>query len=440
MKRSEHIKSAILILILCILTCTACVKRDNSNTSGNKTTAAETESQTGTENVRYNTQDTVILIGVESDKSQISVQSISNPGKIYILNYSSGTSIKNKYDSEILINQVEKGEIIDVYYVAGTQKLIAMQESKQAWENDNVTNWNMEYDEKLMSIGGINYKYDDNTFIFSGKKEIDIENISGVDTLVVRGIDKQIYSMVVKTGHGYIKLADTKNFVGGMVDVGGKIMTVITEDMVIVAPEGEYTLTASKNGKGGSATVKVERDDEVTVSLSGFQGEVDKNGALKLNIKPDGVEADVFVDGVKVDITEVVDLSYGVHKLRIASDSYDDYVETITISSIYMNKTIDLSNQAQTSTEQTTASSETATTESSVMAADNKVTISKPEGASLYLDGVFKGTIPLTMTKEAGEHTVVLRKTGCESVVYTVDFSDDKYNVSLSFPEMEKSN
>ena len=439
MIRSEYIKPAILILIICICVCTSCVKREKGTTSASNTTEAETDSDS--ENVRYNTKDTVILRGLDMAKSQISVQSISDSGKIYILNYNSGTSIKNKYDSEILINRMEIGEIADVYYVAGTQKLIAIQESKNAWENNCVTKWNMNYEDKLMTIGDANYEYDDKTFIFSGKKTIDIENISNVDTLVVRGIDRHIYSMVVKTGHGYIKLTDTANFIGGIVDLGNKIMTVITEDMVIVAPEGEYTLTAFKNGKGGSTTVKVERDDELTVSLSGFQGEIEKNGAVKFNIQPAGVDADVFVDGVKVDITDVVDLPYGVHKLKITSDSYNDYNENITVSSIYMNKTVDLSkqNETETSAEKESSTEKTTSQEGESSGADNKVTISKPEGASLYFDGIYMGTIPLTIEKEVGEHIVILRQTGYKSVSYNVVFSDDTYNVSLSFPQMEEN-
>lgn len=439
MRRLRHTVAACLILAVCILAWTGCVKRNKEKNV--QETSSTVESETG--DVRYNTEDTVVITDIDREKLQISVQSIDNNGKIYILNYNSGTSIKNKYDAEVLISKISVGEIVDVYYVAGTQKLIAMKESDAAWENDSVTKWDMDYDNKIMSIGGENYKYGDNIFIKSGRKTIDIKTISGVDTLVVRGIENNIYSITVKTGHGYVKLTDTANMIGGMVEIG-KIMTVITEDMVIVAPEGEYTLTASKNGKGGSATVKVERDDEVTVSLSGFEGEIEKNGAVKFNIQPAGTAVNVFVDGKEVDISEVVDLPYGVHKLRITSDGYEDYTEEITISSIYMNKTVDLSNTEE-ETETTSddgdgndTEDETDDDEKSTSSADNKLTISKPEGASLYFDGIFKGTVPLTIEKEPGSHTVILRETGYESVVYNVDFSDDENNVNLSFPDLEK--
>lgn len=440
----------VLALAMCLLLTAGCVKRDKSNkiNSEKLTTQGETTTK---ENVRYNTQDTAIITDIDTDNSRISVRGVGSNGKLYILNYTGGTSIKSKYGNEMLISQLQIGQIFNVYFIAGTQKLIAMEESSDIWENDYVTTWDIDYDLKLMTIGGERYQYDDSTYIYSGKKTIDIRNISGVDSLIVRGRDKQIYSIVVKTGHGYIRLTDTANMVGGMVDVGGKIMTLITEDMVIVAPEGEYTLWAAKDGRGGETKVKVNRDDEVTVSLSGFYGEVEKNGALKLTVLPEGARYSVSIDGKEMAATDIFDLSYGTHKLLITSGDYEDYTETITIKSIYTTKTIDLANPEGTTTsssvqtttganEQTTTKSNSETDTTTSQTGSSKVTINKPEGASVYIDGMFKGTIPFTTTKEPGTHSVILRQTGYQSVVYNVEFSNDTSDVNISFPAMEKSN
>lgn len=440
----------VLALAMCLLLTAGCVKRDKSNkiNSEKLTTQGETTTK---ENVRYNTQDTAIITDIDTDNFRISVRGVGSNGKLYILNYTGGTSIKSKYGNEMLISQLQIGQIFNVYFIAGTQKLIAMEESSDIWENDYVTTWDIDYDLKLMTIGGERYQYDDSTYIYSGKKTIDIRNISGVDSLIVRGRDKQIYSIVVKTGHGYIRLTDTANMVGGMVDVGGKIMTLITEDMVIVAPEGEYTLWAAKDGRGGETKVKVNRDDEVTVSLSGFYGEIEKNGALKLTVLPEGARYSVSIDGKEMAATDIFDLSYGTHKLLITSGDYEDYTETITIKSIYTTKTIDLANPEGTTTsssvqtttganEQTTTKSNSETDTTTSQTGSSKVTINKPEGASVYIDGMFKGTIPFTTTKEPGTHSVILRQTGYQSVVYNVEFSNDTSDVNISFPAMEKSN
>lgn len=434
----KHIVGSILMPLLCVALLFGCGKENNEK----KVTATTTEQETQAAE-RYNTVDKVILLSVDTSNSTISVRGVGDTGKLYILNYNSGTGFKNKYDGDILISQLELGDILDVYYVAGTQKLIMAQACKDTWENDTVTVWDMDYDSRIMMIGGERYQYNDSTLIISGKKLIDIKQISGVDTLVVRGKDKQIYSISIKTGHGYIKLQDTANMVGGMVDIGGKIMTVITENMIIAAPEGEHTLWAAKDGKGGSTTVKVERDQEVYVSLSGFQGEIEKNGALNLNIYPSNVNCNIFVDGVEYTEEGVIDLSYGRHVLRITSDKYEDYVETIVINSIYTNKAVRLDGSTDTTEEEDTDSKETTSGsvigETGTVANDNTVTVNNPEGASLYIDGDFVGIIPLTMEKKSGEHSAILRQTGYKSVYYNIEFSDDTANVSISFPSMEEN-
>ncbi len=423
MKRQRKIFLIGIITILCLVAMTGCVKRKKAP-SGNANVETDT---TIKDNVRYNAQDTAIITEIDSKNSQISVVSVSDKDKKYILNYNKGTSIKNKYGSEIMMSDMYVGEIVDVFYVAGTQKLINMQASLKMWENDSVTRWNIDYDSSVMTIGDNNYKYSEDLFIESNGKKIKIDSISSVDTLMVKGIDSQIYSIVVKTGHGYIRLTDSTNLVGGIVQIGNKLMTEITKDMVIVAPEGEYTLTASKDGKGGSTNVNVKRDDEVTVSLSGFHGEIEKNGSVKFTIKPEEASINLFIDGKEVNENDVIDLSYGVHDILITSDSYVDYKEKITINSLYINKTIDLS-KVEKETETTSGSSEEA-----------KVTISKPVGASLYLDGIYMGSIPHTFEKEAGTHVVILRQSGYDTVVYNIELSDDSKDVNLSFPNMEKS-
>ena len=162
------------------------------------------------------------------------------------------------------------------------------------------------------------------------------------------------------------------------------------------------------------------------------------------------MSCNVFIDGEQADISDIVDLSYGTHKLYVTSDGYTDYTETITIKSIYTTKTIDLANPegttASESTETTTGSGEETTSKSDLepdtttsQTGSSKLTINKPEGASVYIDGVFKGTIPLTTSKTAGEHSVILRQTGYKSVVYNVEFSDDTSDANISFPEMEES-
>lgn len=461
----------LFIFINCLVVFSGCVKRTGSTggTAGLYREKEETATEVTDTDARRGSTDIVVLTYIDFPASQLTVKSIGD-GRLYTLNYNGGTSIQNRFGTEILMQDMELGEVAEVSFTAGSQKLLSIKESETAWENTTVKKWSIDYDKKIMTIGSDKFIYDDNLVILSNGRQIDIHQLNSVDSLVVKGMDKKICSINVKVGHGYIRVTDETNLLGGLIEVGTNIMTVISEDMMIVAPEGTYTLTASKNGVGGSTEIVVNRDDETTVSLSGFQGEVERQGNVKFNIRPEDTQYNVFIDSRSVDAAEVIPLSYGVHKLVITSDKYTDYTEDIVVSSIYMNKTIDLA--ASKSEEETTGSEEETTVagasgeketttaktsntfgETSISSAtredgletmtaetdNNYIVVSGPVGAEIYMDGIYKGKAPVTFQKSSGSHIFVRRAEGYTTTAYSYTFDTSTRDVYIKFPELEES-
>ena len=445
---------------LCLLC--GCVKRSSGSggTAGLYTQQEETPVEATNTDGRKETAGLVIVVAKDEENSQITVQEVGTQ-ELFALNYTAGTSIQNRYGTEILMKDLELGEIAEITYVPGTQKLLSIRESEQAWENTTVSKWSVDYEKQIMTIGSDKYSFDGTLVILSDGRRIDIHELNQVDTLIVKGIDKKLCSIQVKVGHGYVRVTDETALVGGLIEIGTKIMTVISEDMIIVAPEGTYTLTASKDGVGGSKEIMVTRNDETLVSLKEFQGEVERQGNVKFNIQPEGVEYNIFIDGEAVDATQAVPLSYGVHKVVITSNKYTDYTEEIVINRIYMNKTIDLSGENSTEeveteteaettkealtedeTEETSDSEEETSSEvetRQTASRNNEVTVRGPEGAEVYLDGLYIGTAPLTFTKTAGNHIFVLRQDGYETRAYSYTFDDTENDIYIKFPDMEET-
>lgn len=461
--RLRRVFFALFMLMSVLFLCTGCVKRTSSGgrgTAGLNKKTEETTTEVETTVNRANAQDMFIVTGINLMESKVTLTNMSD-GSIQVLSYSGGTSIQNRFGTEILMQDVALGEIVDVSYISGTQKLISMKESEAAWENTTVTNWSVDYEKQMIRIGSEQFSYGKDLKIFSGAEEIDIHELHIIDALIVKGIDKKIYSISVSTGHGYVKIINETNMIGGLVEIGTDIMTAITEDMIIVAPEGSYTLTASKEGVGGSKEIHVMRGKETIVSISEFQGELKRQGSLRLNVIPEGVQFSVFIDGKPVDINNDIELSYGVHRIVITSDKYVDYEESVIISSVYTNKTIDLSVDEEEETtgketetgsqeeETTTVGSEEETTETSGNESEMEVTLTKtynnlvvisgPEDAEVYLDGVSIGTAPMTFAKKSGQHIFVLRQDGYETEAYTYIFDSTTEDVYIKFPEMKES-
>lgn len=455
-----------VLLSMCVAFTLLSCKSGGGTTDGREVAGINGPSkatETTEESTRYNATDLAIVTNIDTNKTTITFKSLNN-NSVYDLTYSGGTRFKSKNGSELLISQIDLGEIVDVYYVAGGQKLIQMEESSSAFRNESVTNFSINYEHRKITIGNSQYVLDSNVVVKSDGRDITIEEITDVDELAVKGIGTNVKSILVKKGHGYVRLADETNFIGGLIELGDHVITEIQDDMVLVAPEGTYNLTATKGGTGGTKEITVKRDEEITVSLSEFQAAAKKYGAVKFNIGPDDAEALLYVDGNRTEYEAVVDLPYGKHYIKVTSNNYDDYEKYITVAALYTTINIDMSGEQETttSTPETTSPSEETTTSGSsesetTTASDgtgsesgttsnymrkagtyyNRVYVTTPLGAKVYLDGALQGTAAVGFAKPSGKHYILLMMDGYKSKVYTVEFDDSTEDILLSYPELE---
>ena len=422
-------------------------KTRRKNNSANETTiVAET---TVNANKRYNREEIVIVTDVDTANSRITVQNLNESAE-FTLTYNGGTVVKSKYSNQLMMEQIAPGEIARIGYVSESKKLIELQEYGDAFENTMATRWMVDYDKKLITIGSDTYSYDDNLYIVSNGKRVDIREISGIDELIVRGIGNKVYSVSVTKGHGFVKLSNTANYVGGVIEIGDRLTTIIVEDMIIAAPEGTFNLTATKNGVGGSKQIQVIRGQETLVSLGSFEQAVTRYGSVKLNVLPEDAQATLTIDGKEMDYSQLLSIPYGKHTLKLMSNNYETFTKEITISSVYSTININMSGEeetpgssteADTSTKPSTDSGQTST-EKDTTASNNPnsnnglICITAPEGAKVYFDGAYVGVSPVTIDKVEGEHTIIFKKDGYVTKSYTIDVSDDTEDMILSFPAM----
>ncbi len=156
-----------------------------------------------------------------------------------------------------------------------------------------------------------------------------------------------------------MRLDSTAFFEGGFVEIGPKIVKVITENMVIPVPAGSYVLTITKDDTTGSKEIQVAENEEIRINLTDFQSEAVRYGSVQFKISPSGAE--LIIDGKKTDYSALVDLPYGNHSVVIKKDGYSTYRETINIQNILTEYDISLIENGETSaqtTEETTTSKE----------------------------------------------------------------------------------
>ena len=450
MKRKGYF--AWIILLVCALAFAGCSSQGKKK--NNRKTTQKTQKETETTK-NTNQKATAVVLKTDIEKKEITLQELESQNR-FVLSYSGGTQIISRHDRQMTMEQVELGEIVRIEYSPNLLKLYELQLSKSSWEKSEVDNLRIDKEERRMSIGSDNYKYDSDLVSLSDGRQITLLEINDVDVLTVRGEGTQIHSIVVTRGHGYVRLKKADFFVDGLIEVGSKIMLPVSKDMLIVAPEGECRITVTKDGKGGSSDYHIKRNEETTVNVSDFQEVATRKGAVKFIIEPQ--DAQLFVDNAKVNYSEYVTLPYGNHAIQVSAEGYKTVEDTLVIDSVYMDKKIileeiedetesdkdnkdnetdsDSQESESTTKEEKSDKSSDSDEEEKVEDKDHVIKIEKPDSVSVYFDGTYKGVSPVSFGKVSGKHTITLSRGGVSNIAYSVDIPNDGEDVAFSFPDL----
>lgn len=388
----------------------------------------------------YDSADTAILVGKNEKDSTLTFLNLV-VGKKYTLSVDGTTRLYDKYGESLSLEQIEPGDVVDVTFLKSRKHLTTLQKSQQAWSYTNVERYEINTARKEISIGSGVYKLTSNTQYLSEGKNIDIMDISSTDVLGFQGIDSQILTVKVEKGHGYLRLANDAGFVGGWIEIGQKQIVRITEDMLLVVPEGSYQVNVSHKGGGGKADVVINRDEETVLDVGDFEVSNVQAGAVTFSLNPS--TAEVYIDGVRTDVSYPVTLEYGLHQIIARADGYQSITQYIRVdkeSSTFNVKLDEVRPQGIESTNSTSGSSSGSTSGSSASGEEYKVYIEAPEGVEVYLDGNYVGISPCSFKKVSGVHVIILRKTGYETKSYTVQVDNDDKDASYSFVDLVRSN
>ena len=70
------------------------------------------------------------------------------------------------------------------------------------------------------------------------------------------------------------------------------------------------------------------------------------------------------------------------------------------------------------------------------MDAEHSISIQAPAGASVYINGVYKGIAPLKIEKPLGVTYITLLKEGYQQITHTVNIKDDGEDKYFTFPNL----
>ena len=293
-------------------------------------TAEASDDEMGDMEAAWTNDEIYVVISIDTEKRLIGLALPDSPRTVQY-GYTQATQILDDHGQFMSTAKLVPGRVVTIGELDDEAKLTTIQLARSAWYQENISRFSVDPSIGMLVIGDTKYRYDEHLRVFSGDQEISLEQVSENDVISVQGLDKQILSVQVTTGHGTIALMNTELFEGGWISLGTKIYAKVTPDMTLEVPEGTYELSVANDGYGDSKTIEVERAQVTTVDLNEYKGEGPKTCLVTFEIHVQ--DALLYIDGEPVEYDQPVELRYGVYSLTVIADGFETWERQLVIHS-----------------------------------------------------------------------------------------------------------
>ena len=421
------------------------------------------------------------MVKKDAKAGTIQLQNIAT-SKRYTLGYDGTTRIFDKNDVAISMQQLKEGSVVTVRFYRPDKSLSYIKENADALNLPNLSNYELDLNNGEITVGKETYLLSSSVVVVSNGIETEPFELNAMDVISVWGYQDRIYGINVEKGHGYLRLENEDYFVNGWVDVGDKVIQKIEEDMLLVVPEGTFNAMVSNRGSSAMQEITFARNEEMVWDLGSVEITVVQTGKIIFTLTP--ATAKMVIDGREVNTSKPVELTYGLHSMRITADGYDTVAQYIKVAEPSANVSVELEKSSEPeskeqesepekkseedvqeetpvgkkyalnasdddeedqeeekeSEERSSEKKDDEDPEGILSASDKyKVYIDAPEGVEAYLNGSYIGITPVDFPKAAGNYVVTLRKTGYQTRSYTLQIDSEKKDVNYSFTELVES-
>ena len=366
-----------------------------------------------------------IYKGVDYDLGLLEFYDVSSDEALSF-SFDGGMAITDRYQQPMSLAQLEPGDVVNIAYNSELGKAGALVLNPSAFTYRDVTGYSVGNNGKTVSIGEEVYDVE-NVKVFSYGNEITLNQLVNYDTLTVQGEDHRIYSIRVDDGHGYLELENEEALVGGWIEIGQAVISQVMDNMLFTVPEGKYTVKLTNEGIEEYRDVNIVRNMISKLDLKDVVSTLPQKGIVSFSINPP--DAEVFVDKGRINPGMSVKLPLGIHEITAQRDGF------ATVSSFFnvdgLNKTVEIDLEKETVLDTVSGNS----LDKNMYAT---ITVEAPYDCELYEDNIYKGLTPVTYKKEAGTHTLTLKKEGYVTTSYTVYIEEDGLDQTFSFAELSE--
>ena len=350
-----------------------------------------------------------VVTNIDTDNKKIYLLDVDSE-EDYSAKVDGTVDIRDEYGQAITLKTLKMGDMVEVKMDSNAEVPESIKISGKTWEKEEATNVAINQDKHTVEVDNQIYNYTDEIIVLEEGLEMDIADLDPVDEVTLRGYRDKVWVIERTNGHGSVSLQNQDLFVGGTLRIGTEIQADVTDSLEIKVPVGKYDLTLSKEGmQDYTTTISVTEGVKTLVDVQSAKA---AEGIVNFVVTPDGASV-VVNNEVKKDYASGVTLAYGTYDVVIKKDGYIDYTGKVTVDSEKMDFKVDLKQAPQ------------------------YINVDTPEGAEIYIDANFLGTVPIHSPIDPGTHNIILRQDGYKSKAYTITVEDNGKDATFAFPDLE---
>lgn len=334
--------------------------------------------------------------------------------KIYTLKSKPSSVFRDKYSNMLTLQEVKTGVVVEFSFDEDN-KINYITETDEGFTIEDVTNTIIDTKLKSLKINDRIFNISDKAVVLKNNEQIDLSDISTLDTLDLKGYDNSIYFIQVKKGNGVLKLENKPDLNNAFIEIDRDIFKSLNEVTTISLSEGKHKVVIrSDDTVSFVQEVDILSGQETVLDLSKIQA---KSGTLI--IKSQITDYTLYVNGNLETSREPLKLDYGVYVIRAEKEGYNPFETQVSINSPQQTIAINLEKIEKL----------------------GKMTISStPDNAQVFVDNTLVGYTPLTYKLAHGVHTVTLKKEGYNDfVLSSVTIGDEESSFNITMHKKEET-
>ncbi|OOB79355.1 MAG: hypothetical protein BEN18_04210 [Epulopiscium sp. Nuni2H_MBin001] len=340
------------------------------------------------------------------------------------------TTILDKYEGPIPFSTIDVGEIVQILYEPESRKAHEIKIHPDSWFRDGLNGNNVDFITNSITIGLQTYTFNKVKYIIDSEYSQlpNVLHIKPYDTIDIKGIGEDIYSVQITQQAGYISVNNLPSHLGRL-EINRQRQLPLSEvdGQHIPVQAGMYSIALYIDGYEPIIIEDAEVAAGQVYYINASTANVTEyNVTVKVN--NNNAPYTMTINGMPYDAGFSAALQKGDYTLRILSDGFEPYEKEFSVSG---DRVITATLQAHSEEVRMAIEQEIAAIEA---ATPHKYSVdfeTSPSGAKVFIDGEYMGMTPLSCSLGQGIYKAEFELEGYER--YSTPIVIETENLQLRY-------